>query len=180
MNRSSGQFAVIPGEPCRHHRATALMPAVLCQVVQCFQLTEVSIRLVNARQNVDYGTVGGDNVSGDIAVQGTLQNPASAEIYRDYRHFMQALPDGLVAIVYVLGYIGPGEQHGSCQLGVRSAEFLVETAQHVEEQHRLAGSARPVEGLAETFVPVYFPRQHRLTFHSLSSVFSTGLDGLAL
>ena len=68
MDRFSGHFAVILGEICRHPRSATLKLAVHCQFVQFFQLTEVSIRLVNARQNVDYGTVGGDNVSSDIAV----------------------------------------------------------------------------------------------------------------
>jgi hypothetical protein len=54
-----------------------------------------------------------------------------------------------------------GEQHGSRQAGVRSAEFLIELAEHLKEEDRFSGFGRGLAGVRERRMPVDFSGSNR-------------------
>lgn len=100
---------------------------------QAVQLPDVFIALIQAWQNINYRTVGAQNIGGDVSVQCARQLMTFAKIDRDDRYFSYADPNGLELLIDVFGDFFIREQHGSRQARIRSAEAVVQMSHHLEK-----------------------------------------------
>ena len=93
---------------------------------ELLESVQVGRRFVDARQDVQHLAAAGAHIRGDIAVQRTRHNPAAAEVDRNKGYGTYRLPGRLKIVLDEISNAIVGEQHGSRQAGIRSAETVVQ------------------------------------------------------
>ena len=98
----------------------------------------VRLWLIDARHDVEHSSFGIANIGSNVAMESASEHVAAAEVDSHDWHTANGHPDGLEVLIDVRRDLVVGEQHGSRQAGVRSAELVVEIAHHLKQQYRLA------------------------------------------
>ena len=78
------------------------------------------------------------DVGRNVAVQCASDRRIATEVDVHDRHGTNGLPSRLKIAIDVRSDGWVGEQHGSRQTSIRSAEFIVEFSEQLEEEDRLA------------------------------------------